>query len=191
MKQLSVAFLSTVCLFTFDSQAAKVIHCDNCTQSQIESKVKSQPIGNIYYVIDFQLQRVTGFEWMIYESGDWEETSFYPKLTSSRLPDNITSKMTEFFSYRQQFWNALSNNPNAIGQLLNEISSNNYTGSTKLELVDSHFAFNSVTSSDCGKGEATPYDFMTTSSMRKQVFNRMLTSYPDVQSAFNSWNTFA
>ncbi len=194
MKQLLIpmVFFYTMLTISFNSEAAaKVIHCDNCSQFQIESKIKTQPIGNIYYVIDFQSQKLYGYEWFIFESAGMGEESFYPKLSNAYIPSNVRDAITEFFSHRQQFFDTLNSNPDGLSELANLINTSNYASSNKLEHTSRYFENNSTEASTCEKGKSTPHDFMTTSSLRKEMFDRTLSSFPELQSALNTWNSFA
>ncbi|MFT4924120.1 MAG: hypothetical protein ACI8WB_000198 [Phenylobacterium sp.] len=188
MKYFLVALLYISATLTFESKAAQVIYCDNCSISQVESKVKRQTIENNYLVIDFQSQRAYLYEWFIAEREESGKMTFYTKLWKKNIAPNIDSTLTEFFSYRQQFLNSLSSNPNVINELLKEVTTMNYSGSEGgLGKADSWL----TSSAESGTGETTPYEFMTTSSLRKQVFDRMVNYYPNAQNALNAWNSFA
>jgi hypothetical protein len=73
---------------SFNAKAAKILSCDSCSTSVIEAKVRTQPIENRYFVIDFQTETIYYYDEFLFESyaSDKDGSTFALKLTRLNIP---------------------------------------------------------------------------------------------------------
>lgn len=160
---------------SFNSFSTPALICDGCSKSQIINKVQNQrPIG-LYYVIDFKSEKLYLYNWEL----DNELRRY--EFDEKSIPSSVKSSVTDYFHWRNQAKTLLNSNPDLISNLITQLKASNQTAKV---------SYSSQTSSGCGVGDINAYDFLSTSSLRVNVFNKMLTYYPSIQSTINSWNSF-
>lgn len=183
--------LVSIQIIFFNAEAAQVLYCNNCSTNQFESKVRSQPVDESYYVIDFETEAVSYYGWYLEEVYHSDEPTYILRLSELTVPAYVRDTLDDFFHYRAQYRDDMSNNSDALSELLQDITQNTLIESKESLQLNDYIGSSSSTSGQCGQGEVNVYNFMHTSHLRKQVFDRMLTYYPAVQNSINAWNAFA
>ena len=160
---------------SFNSFSTPALICDGCSKSQIINQVQSQrPIG-LYYVVDFSSEKLYLYNWEL----DNELRRY--EFDEKSVPTSVQTKINDYFYWRNEAEVVLDSNPNLISNLITGSQSSSQTAKV---------SYSANITSDCGAGDINAYDFLSTSSIRVNVFNKMLTYYPSIQGTINSWNNF-
>lgn len=185
MKHFIIVLSLAVLLMSYPAIAKNVVtSCDSCNGNHAEIALSaSSTVGDYVYVFDNSNRQLKLFYIRRMIDGDWVGS-----IASERTPSaDLVSKAQHVFESRAAYQATIRDvrfdaTTVTFSNAQPDISGN-------FSIAPYMDAMNAP--SDCGKGEVTAYDFMTTSSLRKSVFDRMLAWHPEMQSFINTWNRFA
>ncbi|WP_025820700.1 hypothetical protein [Shewanella marina] len=180
-----ILLISTIITSSFISNNAnaylqKVLECNNCSTYKVESTVRSQPPLANYYVIDLIKNKLYLYRWEM----DMETRRY--ELSRLPLPSNVNSDFNDYVHWKTQANNIVNNNPNFLSSVINqEPKPSSISNKNKIKEI---FSSGQCNSDD---DHVSAYDFIQSSQMRNNVFNRMNAYYPAIQNAINKWNQLA
>lgn len=167
--------------------------CDDCSFAQ-KKQAALNASGGLYfsnqYVIDLKNYDLKLFNVFV----DLENSLV--TAVEVNVPYNVQVNIDGFFNDLSSGRIAFANNPSLLSDVVNSV--HNSSG-TNQKLSDSSITSGSFTVASSGlnecpilpSGSIGMYDFLTTSSLRKSVFDQLNTYYPMIQGAFNWWNSFS
>ena len=160
--------------------ADELVFCNNCSYGQKLNLIRTYSPLKTYYVLDFYNKDIRRFDFDI----DTETRPIQIIPFEVPIPQNVLSYANEFFDTNEEIVALLQNNPDLFSTLATEISS------SSLEPSKTMGNLSTMSSGQCNTNALSPHDFITSTSLRTSIFDKMNNYYPIIQGALNFWNSF-
>lgn len=169
-----------------ECKADGVLRCDNCSNSTERLAVKNSTSYGYHYVFD--MTEGAAKRYLHDFDAEMKMSIVYEVATPTSLKSLIQSYISAYTTYR----NIVMQNPNMLKDVIEEVVGVSISSSSSRREIQNIQTLSNSVANSCnsdGPNDIKIHDFIVNTSLRRSVYKKALLYYPQIQGAFNAWNT--